>query len=366
MRRKSPHRPPHTEIPAPRVVAIGKALPPYRYAQEDITSALARATRMDSPTSLQVLRQVRENSGVATRHLSAPLPELARLTDFTEANRAWRRTALELAERALTEALEAAEVLPREVDAVISTTVTGLAVPSLEGLLAHRAGLRPDVQRVPLFGHGCAGGAAGLARLNDYLRAHPGRTAVLLAVELCSLTFRPQDGSMTNLIAGSLFGDGAAAVVAVGGHRATADGPALLDSHSRLVPGTEAALGWEIGSFGFRILLSPDIPALVAEHLPPAARALLGAHGLEPRHVGSWICHGGGPKVLTAVEEALGLPPAALDLTRRSLAEHGNLSSVAVLDVLRTRMSAPPPQGTVGLVAAMGPGFAIELVLLRW
>lgn len=328
--------------------------------------ALAGTTLGRSQTGRLMLRKIQSNAQVATRHFARPLAELRALTDFTDANRVWLQTALELGEQVLTEALEAAGTQPREVDAVISTTVTGLAVPSLEARLAHRVGLRPDVRRIPLFGNGCAGGAAGLARLREYLLAHPDGTAVLLSVELCSLAYQMHDTSLANIVAGSLFGDGAAAVVATGTRRRHQDGPELLDTQSHLVPGTEEALGWDIGSHGLRILLAPEVPALTAEHLPKAVHDLLGRHALTPDEVATWIVHGGGPKVLTSVEQALGLPPDALEPTRRSLAEHGNLSSASVLHVLHTVMTTPPPAGAPGLIAAMGPGFAIELVLTRW
>ncbi|MER8041247.1 type III polyketide synthase [Streptomyces sp. NPDC094032] len=369
--RQAPHE--RTRRPAaaaPRVAAIETAFPPYLYRQEEILAALARTTLRESETGALVLRKIHANSGVETRSLSLPLDklvELARREDFTEQNRVWLDTAMELGERALLGALRTAGVRPEEVDAVFSTTVTGLAVPSLEARLAHRVGLRPDVRRVPLFGSGCAGGAAGLARLHDYLLAHPGQVAVLLAVELCSLAYQLKDGSVANVVAGSLFGDGAAAVVALGAHRDGGPaGPQLVDTHSLLLPGTEDALGWDIGSHGFRILLSPEVPALTEQHLPTAVHGLLARHALTPRQITSWIVHGGGPKVFTAVRRALDLEPGALELTRRSVAERGNLSSVSVLDILRAAMETPPPADAPGLVAAMGPGFAIELVLLRW
>ncbi|MEV0528593.1 type III polyketide synthase [Streptomyces sp. NPDC050439] len=355
---------------APRVAAIQMAFPPYRYRQEEMLAALARTTLLESETGALVLRKIKASSGVETRSLSLPLDkliDLARREDFTEQNRIWLDTAMDLGERALIGALRTAGIQPQEVDAVISTTVTGLAVPSLEARLAHRVGLRPDVKRIPLFGNGCAGGAAGLARLHDYLLAHPDHVAVLLAVELCTLAHQVTDGSVANIVAGSLFGDGAAAVVTVGAHRdADFAGPQLVDTQSLLVPGTEDVLGWEIGSHGFRILLSPEIPTLTAKHLPTALKPLLARHALTPHQIASWIIHGGGPKVFTAVEQTLNLQPDALELTRRSVAERGNLSSVSVLDILHAAMQTPPPAHAPGLVAAMGPGFAIELVLLRW
>lgn len=355
--------------PAPRVRAVARAFPPYCYQQEEIMATLTRTTLMDSRSGPMMLERIQQSAGVATRHLSLPLDKLVELADrddFTENNRVWLNTALELGQRALTEALEKAGVRPAEVDAVISTTVTGLAVPSLESRLAHRIGLRPDVTRIPLFGNGCAGGAAGLARLHDYLRAHPERVAVLLAVELCSLAYQQKDGSMANIVAGSLFGDGAAAVVAVGARHGTAGGPELVDHASRLVPDSEEVLGWEIGSHGFRIVLSPEVPSYTERYLPYAVRDFLARHELTPRHVGAWLVHGGGPKVFAAVERAFDLPTTALERTRRSVSERGNLSSVSVLDVLGEVLETPPPPGAAGLVAAMGPGFAIELVLLRW
>lgn len=355
---------------APRIAAISTAFPPYRFTQHEIMATLARTTLMNSASGVQILRRIEANAGVDTRHLSLPLDELVQLADledFTETNRVWLHTALEVGEEALTKALGAAGVRAQDVDAVISTTVTGLCVPSLEARLAQRMGMRPDVKRIPLFGNGCAGGAAGLARLHDYLSAHPGQTAVLLSVELCSLAYQQKDTSMANLVAGSIFGDGAAAVVAVGAQQADrATGPELVDTHSWLLPGSEEVLGWEIGSHGFKILLAREVPALTEEHLPQAVRPLLARHALAPDRVGNWIIHGGGPKVLTAVERALHLPPGATELTRRSMAEKGNLSSASVLDVLHTAMGSPPPPGTPGLVAAMGPGFAVELVLTRW
>ncbi|MEU5899419.1 type III polyketide synthase [Streptomyces venezuelae] len=355
---------------APRVAAIQTVFPPYTYPQREILATLARTTALESEAGALVLRKIAQSSGVDTRSLSLPLEklvDLARQENFTEQNRMWLDVALDLGERAITGALRAAGIRPQDVDAVISTTVTGLAVPSLEARLAHRVGLRPDVKRVPLFGSGCAGGAVGLARLHDYLLAHPGQVAVLLAVELSSLVFQFKDATIANVVAGSLFGDGAAAVVATGAHRDGAPaGPALVDTHSLLLPDTEDVLGWDIGSHGLRVLLAPEVPVLTEEHLPTAVHGLLDRHALTPDQIVSWIVHGGGPKVFTAVEQALDLPPRALELTRRSVAERGNLSSVSVLDILHAAMKTPPPPNAPGLVAAMGPGFAIELVLLSW
>ena len=257
-----------------------------------------------------------------------------------------------------------------EVDLVISTTVTGLAVPSIEARIAGRIGLRPDVKRLPLMGLGCVAGAAGVARMHDYLRGWPDHVAVLLSVELCSLTVQRDDDSMPNMVASALFGDGAAAVVAVGADRAVRDGidgPQVVASSSHLYPDTQRTMGWDIGSTGFRIVLDAEVPTLVEQYLGEDVKLFLAEHDLDPAEITSWVCHPGGPKVLQAVQMALGLPYSALELTWRSLAAVGNLSSASVLHVLHdTIEQRRPAPGVPGLLLAMGPGFCSELVLLRW
>jgi alkylresorcinol/alkylpyrone synthase len=306
-----------------------------------------------------------DSSGVQTRSLALPLGRYRELTDFTEANQIYLDVALELSERALRNALAAAQITPDEVDIIFSTTVTGLAVPTLDARLAARIGLRPDVKRVPLFGLGCVAGAAGVARMHDYLRAYPEQVAVLVAVELCSLTIQWDDHSVANMVASSLFGDGAAAVVATGAQRA-GTGPQVLASRSRLYPDTEPVMGWEIGTSGFKIVLSADIPTVAEKYLGEDVTLFLAEFGLTPDDVDTWVCHPGGPKVIEAVEHVLNLPSSALDRTRASLRDNGNLSSVSVLDVLRATMADPPAAGSLGMMIAMGPGFCAELVLLRW
>jgi alkylresorcinol/alkylpyrone synthase len=254
------------------------------------------------------------------------------------------------------------------VDAIFSTTVTGIMVPSLEARVATRLGLRPDVRRVPMFGLGCVAGAAGVARLHDYLRGAPDDVAVLLSVELCSLTFPALKSEIAGWVGSALFGDGAAAVVAVGERRARligAAGPEVIDSRSHLYPDSLRTMGWDVGSAGLQLVLSADVPEVVGRYLRGDVTGFLGAHGLDIDDIGTWVSHPGGPKVIEAIVDCLDLPDSALELTWRSLAEVGNLSSSSVLHVLRDTIAKRPAPGP-GVLMAMGPGFCSELVLLQW
>jgi alkylresorcinol/alkylpyrone synthase len=343
------------------VAGVAVKFPQHRHSQDDTIKAL---TNFAGPE----FRRFALSSGVEYRHTALPLSRYSRLSGFTEANDAYIDVALDLAEQALLAALDEAKVKPSEVDIIFSTTVTGLSVPTLEARLAARIGLRQDVKRVPLFGLGCVAGAAGVARMHDYLRAFPDQVAALLAVELCSLTVQRNDNSVANLVATSLFGDGAAAVITKGADRSSPrhSGPKVLATRTRIYPDTDEVMGWKIGSDGFRIVLSVDVATVTEKYLGEDVRGFLADYGLTPQDVSTWVCHPGGPRVIEAVEDVLDLPEDALDHTRNSVRNNGNLSSVSVLDVLRANMADRPPAGSIGLMVAMGPAFCSELVLLEW
>ncbi|MFI5813371.1 MULTISPECIES: type III polyketide synthase [unclassified Streptomyces] len=350
-----------------RIAAVHGALAPHRRTQSEITDMVAR-TCLPTGTDRRVLDRLHRSAKVRSRHMTLPLEQYGELDGFGAANDVFIAAATDLGAKAVRGALHMAGLSAADVDLLVFTSVTGIATPSIDARLAGRLGLRPDVKRLPLFGLGCAGGAAGLARMHDHLLGRPDDVGVLLSVELCSLTFQRDDASMANMVATGLFGDGAAAVVAHGANRpAGTDGPTIVDTRSHLYPDTGRVMGWDIKDSGFQVVLDPQVPDVVRRYLADDVEGFLGDHGLKPKDVTAWVCHPGGPKVLEAVTEALDLPDDALDVTWRHLADVGNLSSSSVLHVLRdTLAERRPPPGTAGVLLAMGPGFACELVLLRW
>lgn len=353
-----------------RIAAVAPVLPEHRYAQEDITALFAGLV---TPTGDRraLLERLHSSAGVRHRHLAMPLERYRTLSGFGEANDVFIAVGTDLGAQAISAALEAAGLTAQDVDVVLATSVTGIAAPSLEARLVTRLGLRHDVKRIPVFGLGCVAGAAGIARLHDHLRGDPDGVAVLLSVELCSLTVQRDDASTANLVASGLFGDGAAAVVLVGEDRARRLGleaaPRVVATRSRFYPDTEDVMGWDVGGTGFRIVLAASVADVVEAHLAEDMKAFLTDAGLETADVARWISHPGGPKVLQAVQAALQLPDDALRPAWQSLAEVGNLSSSSVLHVLAATLAdEPPPPGSAGVLLAMGPGFCAELVLLRW
>jgi alkylresorcinol/alkylpyrone synthase len=348
-----------------KIAAVGKALPPHFYDQGTLLEALQRrwSGKFFNPERLERLHR---NVLVGGRHLALPLPEYEQLTTWGKANDAWIRVAQEVGGAAVLDALDRAGLSPADVDSLIFVTVTGVATPSIDARLMNRLGLPPRVKRMPIFGLGCVAGAAGISRAADYVRAYPDQVAVLLSVELCSLTLQEEDISIPNLIASGLFGDGAAAVVVVGDER-QADGPRIVATRSVFYPDSERVMGWDISESGFRIVLSADVPQVAREFLRRDVDAFLADQGLAREDIASWVCHPGGPKVLEAMEESLELPAGALDVTWKSLREVGNLSSTSVLMVLRDTLDEHrPAPGSYGMLLAMGPGFCSELVLLQW
>lgn len=356
---------------SPAIAAVGLALPEHRYLQAELVDALQELWA-DQHYNSSRLERLHDAVQVGGRNLAVPLERYFEFDGFGARNDAFIEVGTELAARATRRALDEAGLEPADVDAIFFTTVTGLATPTIDARLVNELGLRPDVKRTPLFGLGCVAGAAGVARMHDYLRAFPDHVAILVSVELCSLTLQPENLSVTNLIATGLFGDGAATVVARGARRsedvgAEAMSPRIVATRSVFYPDTEWVMGWNIDSDGFGVVLSAKLPALIRERLRGDVDAFLADHKLSRVDLARWVAHPGGPAVLEAMQDALEVDRHAFRRTWKSLEEIGNLSSASVLYVLKATLDECDPQpGEYALMLAMGPGFCAELVLLRW
>ena len=351
-----------------QIAAVASALPPRYYTQQQVFEELAKhwSGELESPALLQRFHQ---RVGVDGRYFALPLEEYIDLKRWGQANAAWLRVAIDLGEEAINKALTLAGFSKADIGALLTVTVTGVVSPSLDAHLANRMGLPAHVRRTPIFGLGCVAGASGIAQAVDYVRAYPDKIAVLLSVELCSLTWQRGDLSVANFIATGLFGDGAAAVIVAGDQVKLPQpaGPTVLAAASTFYPGTQDAMGWDIGEKGFTLVLSPEVPAIIRQHLPEDLHRFLAANNLQREDITSWVLHTGGPKVLEAMAEAAGVTQQECALSWESLRKVGNLSSASVLFVLEDTINERrPAPGTYGILAAMGPGFCGQLVLLRW
>jgi len=349
-----------------RIAGAGSAFPKHYYQQAVLLAALREYWRgqIENP---RMLDQLHAHAGVDGRHLVLPLERYYDLKNFGEFNRVWIEAAQELGEHAIRCAMSRAGLELSQIGALFFVSVTGIASPSIDARLINRMKLPTNIRRTPIFGLGCVAGAAGVARAADYVRAYPDQVAVLLSVELCSLTLQREDLSLANLVSSGLFGDGAAAVVVAGADVPVQSGPEIIATGSVFYPDTEEVMGWDISEKGFRIVLSREVPDVVREHLGPDVDALLAEHGFKRADVGSWVMHTGGPKVLEAAEESLGMKKGEIQASWDCLRRVGNLSSASVLCVLEDVMlNRRPEPGTLGVMAALGPGFCSEVVLLRW
>jgi alkylresorcinol/alkylpyrone synthase len=345
--------------PAVRLAAVSSALPPHTIGARETAAVLSRLFPDEDPA---FIGQLVERSGVECRHIALPLEETLAPRSFTDRNAAWRRAALDLATRAAAEAIRRSGLSPGEIDHLIDVSCTGVAIPALDVDLVPALGLRSDVRRIPITESGCAAGALALSMAGSFVQQ--GERALVVAVELCSLTFVSEDVRRTNLVASVLFGDGAAAaVLAPGG-----TGPRLTAVGSHLLPETGAMMGFDIGSHGLRIVLQRELPGVLARDLRGAVETFLTRHGREIGDVGLHLVHPGGRRILEAYAEIFELGEGALALSHESLRRYGNLSSASVLTLLELALErgVQPPSGSEALLVGVGPGLSLELSLWSW
>lgn len=348
----------------PRIAAAARALPQHVVSQQQIKIMMKQvfAGRVDD---LERKLKVFDNARIEHRQLVMPPEWYLEKHPSGERTQVYQQEGLRLALQAAEKCLQEAGLAPDDIDHVIFVSTTGLATPSLDALLINRLGMAASVSRLPVWGLGCAGGAAGLSRAFDYCLAHPDKRVLLVALECCSLAFRDDDPTLKNLVGTALFADGAAAVV-LGGNDAVTSGPRLLATASHLFPGTERIMGWDFDDAGMQLVLSPQLPQLVRQELRGLIEGFLLRNERRMDELVHFIAHPGGARVIDAYLEALALPPEALALSAEMLRRHGNVSSVSVLLVLEDWLATEPGKRPgPGLVSAFGPGFSAELLLLE-
>lgn len=347
----------------PRIAAVATATPQHLVQQRDAKRA-ARELFAPAIENIDRYLSVFDNSRIETRWLAAPLEWFARPRSFGETNDLWIEVACAIGAEAARRCLAVARREAGDIDHIIFVSTTGLAAPSLDARIMTLLGMDPHTRRTPIWGLGCAGGVAGVARASDYARAYPDRRVLLVCVELCSITFQSNDLSKRNLIAASLFGDGAAAVL-VEGDALGGNGPEVIATESTLFPDSLDLMGWDVVNTGLRVVFGAGIPRVVTAHFHELATSFLRSNGLALEAINHHIYHPGGAKVLTAYERAGNLLPDALDCSSAVLRDYGNMSSATVLFVLATFLERGIASDEYGLLTVFGPGFSSEMALIR-
>jgi alkylresorcinol/alkylpyrone synthase len=341
------------------LVSLATAVPPNVFLQKDV---LAAAWEVFGPRlpQFETLSSIFANTGIVKRHGVKPFDWYLERRGWPERTKAFLEGAEALFVDAAEKALANAQLSARDIDTIVTVCSTGIATPSLEARIAGRMGFRSDVTRVPVFGLGCAGGVSGLSIASRLAQARPGTNVLLVAVELCSLAVRLDELTKANIVATSLFGDGAAAIILRAG-----DGGATTIEHTgeHLWPDTLGIMGWNVDPEGFGVIFQRTIPSFVTENFNPAVTRILAGMGLTMADIDRFVCHPGGARVISALETALALHQGTLDHERQVIADCGNMSAPTVLFVLeRARNQGLPPRS---LLTALGPGFTASCVTLR-
>lgn len=353
----------------PFLVDIQTQFPANYYSQTDIKERLLDLWK-DDIRNIGRVEKILDNVLVEGRHLATPIEEYFENGDFGHRNDKFINCAVNLATQAVSDLLFKYDLKADQVSSLWSNTVTGFAIPSLEARVMNRIQFASDTKRMPMMGLGCMAGVAGINRVCDYLKGHPKEAAIFFSVELCSLTFQMQDLSVANIVSTCLFGDGAAAVLLVGDEHPLADKAKLewKNSQAAFFPDTEDMMGWKVSEKGLSITLSKSVPQITQEQVPVLVEKFLEKTQVSKKQIQSYFAHPGGPKVLLAMEEALGLGSGDLNHSWESLKQNGNMSSVSVLDIMsrhlqRGSLSQEQPYS---ISVAMGPAFSAEVGLFQW
>ena len=346
------------------VVATATAVPPHTITREDVKYYMGRV--FDIPERrLEAMMSIVDNAQVHTRHVLFPIDYTVEPRSLEKTNLEYMQNAIELGQRAAEECLKRAGMTARDIDLIITVSCTGFMIPSLDAHLINLMGFRPDVRRMPFTELGCAAGAMALGRASDYLQSHPDGNALIISVELPSLTFQRKDISQANLISSILFGDGAAAVII--SRNESAAGPRILASETYTFPDSLGAMGFDLKDSGFHILLAKDVPEMIGAKIEGLVDGFLSRHGQTRDAIRGWILHPGGSRLLSNVEKELGLSKCDTQPSWDILGTVGNLSSATILFILQEWLEKRPlKKNDIALAAAFGPGFSAEFLLLQW
>lgn len=349
----------------PSLTAISKIDFPFKVDQQEIKQ-YAKDYFASSFPQIERMLSAFDNTEIKTRNLCKPLEYYSKLNTFHDQNTEYIRIALEYSEKAIEECLSSAEIKKDEITDLIFVSTTGLSTPSLDALIINKMRLNPYISRIPVFGLGCGGGVSGFSKANILAKANPDAVVLLVAVELCSLTFLRSDFSKSNFIGSSLFADGVSACIITGDNHvnATKNAITFLDTQSKLYYDTLDIMGWEFLDTGFKVVFSQNIPAFISKNIQDDVTHFLAKNRLELSDIKNFILHPGGKKVLTAYEEALSMDEDSLKNTREVMINYGNMSSPTVLYVMERFFSKGFEEG-YGLMLSVGPGFSTEMALLQ-
>jgi len=361
------------DVELPKIISISTHQPPYTLQQSN-AEELTKELFYEKIPKLERYLKVFDNGGIETRHFCVP-PEWHRTNhSFKERNGLYIELATQYSVSVIQACLQNESFLhspisPKEIDAIIFVSSTGISTPSIDARVMNKLPFSDQLKRIPLWGLGCAGGAAGVSRAYDFCKAHPKAKVLVVCVELCSLTFQPNDFSKSNLIGASLFADGAACILVCGDEiiiDTKKSSPAILATGSKWMPDSENVMGWDVKNNGLHVIFQKSIPAIITSWLGPYIEQFLLEQGIYSEQLTHFIAHPGGKKVLKAYEDTLYLSSQKTDISREILRQHGNMSSPTVLYVLEQFMLHEGQVGDTGLLVALGPGFCAEAVLLNW
>ncbi|MGV3487478.1 MAG: type III polyketide synthase [Tuberibacillus sp.] len=359
-----------------QVLSIGTWNPPHVMGQME-TMQFARDWFQNEFENIDRLLKVFQNGQIEERYFSAPINWFKQAHSFEEKNNLYRKVAVESGISVIQKCINNklylnANVRPEEINAIFLISSTGISTPSIDASIMNRLPFSPHTKRIPIWGLGCAGGTAGLARADEYCRANPGHSALVLSIELCSLTFQHGDMSKSNLVGTSLFADGAACVLVCGDEspllkRSSRNvTPKVIGSESALMPQSEDVMGWDIRNDGLFVVFAKSIPVIVSTWFKPVFERFIEKFHISMSDINYFIVHPGGKKVLDAYAEALNINRKRLEASADILRKYGNMSSPTVLFVLDQILQRENRSGEKGIAVSLGPGFSAELLLLEW